>query len=93
MEPYEVKDQLETLANDLDTYGDQAPVRWSVGKLANALIEQAKIALADNPVLAAVDEFVPRRDGAYIDHAGAGDVRAVLRQIAGVLPRAPIAMA
>ena len=85
MDASDTKDQLEALAKDLDSYRPGDLVGWSVGKLANALLEQAKLAKPDNPVLIAVDPYEASSDG-YILSASAADVRAVLRQVAGVLP-------
>lgn len=92
MEASEIKEQLEALAADLDGCEPREPVRWSVGKVANALLEQAKLAKPDNPVLLAIDPYGKNPGDDYIYEASAADVRAVLRQAAGVLPKRRHAM-
>jgi hypothetical protein len=49
-------------------------------------LEQAKLAEPDNPVLLAIDPYAKKPSNDYILNASAADVRAVLRQAAGVLP-------
>ena len=58
-----------------------------MGKLTNALVEQAKLAKPDNPVLLAVDPYVEKSSNGHILDASAADVRAVIWQVAAVLPR------
>jgi hypothetical protein len=84
MEPNEIRSQLERLAVDLDQYKPDQNVLWSVGKVANALIEEAKEALPDQPVLAAIDPFTQR--GPSVHAASARDLSALIRQVIALLP-------
>lgn len=82
----ELREQIETLAKSLDDYDATAMVEWSIGKLANVLIAQAKEQVPDNAILEAIDPFNPAHSE-YIANVKAGAVRALLRQVAEVLRR------
>ncbi len=87
MEAGEIRFQLEMLGKDLDRYKSDQIVEWRVGKVANALIEEARAALPGNPVLEAIEPFTPTvRQGGYVAKAKAADVTAIVRQAATVLP-------
>lgn len=82
----DTRNQLESLVTSLAKFDTGAVVEWQVGKIANALIAQAKQEAPSSAVLQAIDLFEEGGNG-YIAHVHAGAVRAVLQQAADALPR------
>ena len=78
--------QITQLAESLSGFKADQRVEWQVGKMANAMIEQAKQEARGNPVVEAIDPFQPGPNDVYISNAGAGAVRAVLQQLVAALP-------
>lgn len=88
MEPYSIKQQLETLAASVERYKQDQPVNATVGRQGNALRGELASALPDNPVIAATPPF--GTEGSWISGMKAADVAAVLRTLASQVPkRAP----
>ncbi len=81
--------QIKQLEESVGQYKADANVEWSVGKIANALIEQAKQDKPDNIVLGAIDPFEPGPNERYISGQTAGGVRAVLAQVATAVKPPP----
>jgi len=71
--------QAKSLFDDLEKAEGQ--VSWQIGKVGNALLEQAKQENPDNVALAQLDPFEESSHGGYIVHMTATDVRAIIRQI------------
>jgi hypothetical protein len=84
MEPCEVKEHLERLADSVDRYKPDQTVHVSVGAQANILLDEMAAALPDNPVVAAT----PRFWGTSVISGGvrAADLSAVLRLVASQVP-------
>jgi hypothetical protein len=73
------------LADGIERLG-KGRVPWALGKVANALIEQAKRQAPDDPVLAQIDLFeASPAESIYGLQADA--VSAILRQVAEALPQ------
>jgi hypothetical protein len=78
------------LADGIEKLG-KGRVPWALGKVANALIEQAKKQAPDDPVLAQIDLFeASPAESIYGLQADA--VSAILRQVAEALPQQAPAM-
>jgi hypothetical protein len=75
--------QAKSLLDDLKTA--QGSVSWQVGKIGNALLDQAKREKPDNAVLAVIDPFKPDQGDMNIADMEASDVRAVLGQIVAAI--------
>lgn len=71
--------QAKALAVDLAKAA--SPVNWQVGKLVNALVEQAKKEHPDNVALATVDPLTTDGDAVYVRNANADAVRAIVGQL------------
>jgi hypothetical protein len=86
MEPYEIKEHLEQLADSLDRYKPDQNVQAAVGTQANILLDEMAAALPENPVVTGTPRF---EIGPSIISGGtrAADVSAVLRLVAGQIPR------
>lgn len=86
MEPHQIKQHLEELADSLDRYKPDQNVQAAVGKQANILLDEMARALPENPVVTGTPRF--RVGGSIIAGAvKAADVSAVLRLVAGQVPR------
>jgi hypothetical protein len=73
------------LADSVEKLG-KGRVPWALGKVANALIEQAKQQAPDDPVLAQIDLF-QSSPAESIYGLQADAVSAILRQVAEALPQ------
>jgi hypothetical protein len=80
--------RLNKLANDIEKLG-AGTVPWELGKVANALIEQARKEAPDDPVLAQIDLLRPTPDERAVNALTAGAVTALLRQAADAVPKQP----
>lgn len=78
--------QVSELARSLSSFKPDQAVDWQVGKMANAMIEQAKQEVQGNVVVDSIDPFQPGPSERYIGNATAGTVRAVLLQLEAALP-------
>lgn len=81
--------RLTKLADDIDKLNGN--VEWQLGKIGNALIEEAKQQMPNDSVLAQVDLFTESQQG-NINGLLPQAVSAVLRQVAEALPPTPAAM-
>jgi len=87
MEPYDIKEQLESLADSVDRYKPDQYVSVSVGKQANILLDQMAAALPDNPVATGTPKFSVTGGSIIGGSVRAADVSAVLRLVANQVPR------
>jgi hypothetical protein len=83
--------RIGTLADNVEKINDRH-VAWEVGKVANALIEQAKQKAPNDAVLAQVEPFVKEPSSENILRLSPPEVGAILRQVAEAIPPAPMAM-
>ena len=85
------KAQLESLAESLSKFQPKQPVEWPVGKIANALFEEAKKEQPDSAVLNTIEPF--RTGGKFVHGMYAAGVRTVVLQAAEALPQPAPAIA
>jgi hypothetical protein len=83
--------RIGKLADDVEKIKERQ-VAWEVGKVANALIEQAKQQAPNDPVLNEVEPFVKEENNENIVRLSPPEVAAILRQVAEAIPPAPMAM-
>ena len=81
--------QILDLEQSLEPFKPESPVDWRIGKMANAMIAEAKQVASGNAVIEAIEPFEQAASGSYVASATAGSVRAVLRQLAGAVPSDP----
>jgi hypothetical protein len=86
VEAYDVKEQLEGLADSVDRFKPDQTVNRAVGQQANILLDEMAAALPDNPVVAGTPRF-PLGTSVIANGARAADVSAVLRLVAAQVPR------
>jgi hypothetical protein len=83
--------RIGKLADDVEKISD-GHVAWEIGKVANALIEEAKQKAPNDPVLSQVEPFTEDPNGRNILRLSPPEVGAILRQVAEAIPPAPMAM-
>jgi hypothetical protein len=81
-----INQQTKMLYEDLEKVS--GVVSWRIGKLANALLEQAKSDHPDNVALAALDPFT-QGNGGHIKGLSGPQVRALVGQIVAATKTAP----
>jgi hypothetical protein len=87
-----LKNQFTALDESLSGFKPDGLAQWRVGEMANVLLNQAREAAPDSPVIKAIEDFKPSHDKSFVDEARVGTVRATLRQVAEALPAEPAPM-
>lgn len=83
--------RIGQLADDVEKINGRE-VAWEVGKIANALIEQAKQKAPNDPVLGQVGSFAKAPSSETILRLTPQEVGAILRQVAEAIPPNPVAL-
>jgi len=78
---------LESLAESLSKFQPNHRVEWQVGKIANALIEEAKQEEPNSAALKAIEPFKAGPNDRYIKDIQAAGARTIISQAAEALPR------
>jgi hypothetical protein len=81
--------RIGKLADDVEKINGRQ-VGWELGRVANALIEQAKQQVPNDPVLKEVEPFAQEPNAENILRLSPPEVAAILRQVAEAIPPPPM---
>ncbi len=85
----ELAKRIGKLADDVEKI-DGRQVGWELGRVANALIEQAKQKAPNDAVLREVEPFAKEPNAENIIRLTPPEVAAILRQVAEAIPNPPM---
>jgi hypothetical protein len=86
MQTDDITYRLSRLADDLAAFKATDPCPWTLGATFNALLDAAKEAARDDPVLAAYTPVEESGTGRMVAGVNCGALRAMAQQVVAALP-------
>jgi hypothetical protein len=78
--------RLISLSNNLSSMDSKSPVEWQIGQMFNALLEEAKQQVGDDPVVKTMEPLKPSSNRNFVAGLHVGTLNTMVDQLDTALP-------